>query len=165
MNGLNTFKCNGYGNGFNNQSYGNFPTTNTSIGNQIQPYTNNLQPTMLPGRIVRSEREIGIQDVPMDGLVHLFPTEDYSCIYVKTWDNSGEFRTFKFVQEDTPVSELEAKVIQYDQKEILDLVNDRFDGLERLIKRNNNNKSYNKNYKKPYNKSNQNGSSNQQGGE
>ncbi len=168
MNGLSNYKNTmGYGNSSITPSYNTFnpqfqpiqPTmTNsmTSIGN--------VQQTMLPGRVVKSERDIGIGEVPMDGMVHLFPTEDYSYIYAKVWDNNGELRNFTFVQEEVAPKEIEAKVVPYNQQEILDMFNDRFNDLERLIKRNNH-KPYNKNYKKPYNKNNQNGSSNREDSE
>ncbi len=170
MNGLNTYRNNGYG----NQSYGNFNSISSqypsqqpiqpTMTNQMQPYTfTGSQGNMIPGRVVKSERDIGIGEVPMNGMIHLFPTEDYSYIYAKVWDNSGELQTFTFVQEESTPPEIEAKVVPYNQQEILDMFNDRFNDLERLIKRNNH-KPYNKNYKKPYNK-NQNGRSNREDSE
>ena len=50
----------------------------------------------IPGRLVNNLDEITPQEVPMDGSVSLFPTNDFSAIYAKTWtkdDTIADLRT------------------------------------------------------------------------
>lgn len=53
----------------------------------------------IPGRLVNNLDEITPQEVPMDGSVSLFPQNDYSAIYAKTWTKDGTIATVKFVPE------------------------------------------------------------------
>lgn len=76
---------------------------------QIQPqmpqqpqYPSQAQPQFVPvqihGHTIKDETsEIAPNDVPMDGTVSLFPTEDYSCIFAKHWNKDGKITTTKFV--------------------------------------------------------------------
>ena len=54
------------------------------------------------GRVVQSADMITANDVPMDGSVAFFPTQDLSEIYAKSWDANGKIvtRLFKPVLED-----------------------------------------------------------------
>lgn len=78
---------------------------NQNVNLQTPGYTgfNNFQrpsvPSMLPGRQIANADEITPQEVPMDGSVSLFPQQDYSCIYAKTWTKEGTIATLKFVPE------------------------------------------------------------------
>ena len=56
------------------------------------------------GRVVQSADMITANDVPMDGSVAFFPTQDLSEIYAKSWDANGKIvtRLFKPVLEDNP---------------------------------------------------------------
>ena len=76
---------------------------------------------VLPGRVVNNSDEITPQEVPMDGSVSLFPQQDYSCIYAKTWTKEGTIATLKFVPEQTQAateqkSPLEERLDRIDQK-------------------------------------------------
>ena len=65
--------------------------------------------------------EILPQEVPMDGSVSLFPQNDYSCIYAKTWTKEGTIATMKFVPEqpqngEPKKSPLEERLDRIDQQ-------------------------------------------------
>ena len=53
------------------------------------------------GRVVQSADMITANDVPMDGSVAFFPTQDLSEIYAKSWDANGKIvtRLFKPVSD------------------------------------------------------------------
>ena len=57
----------------------------------------------------------------MDGSVSLFPQNDYSCIYAKTWTKEGTIATMKFVPEQPQNAEqqkspLEIRLDSIDQR-------------------------------------------------
>ena len=56
------------------------------------------------GRVVQSADMITANDVPMDGSVAFFPTQDLSEIYAKSWDANGKIvtRLFKPVSDSHP---------------------------------------------------------------
>ena len=56
------------------------------------------------GRVVQSADMITANDVPMDGSVAFFPTQDLSEIYAKSWDANGKIvtRLFKPVLDSYP---------------------------------------------------------------
>lgn len=156
----------GYNPGFglNYNNYQTFPITNPYVQQNPTPVPQyNLQNTyFIPGRVVGDLSEITTNEVPMDGRVSLFPKNDYSCIYAKTWESNGTISTVKFVPESDADDQkiIEAKVVDGSSNEILDRLDLICDKLERLAKRNNYQKSY-KN--QDYNRSgqqNQNGSKN-----
>lgn len=61
---------------------------------QPQPFV----PVQIHGHTIKDETtEIAPNDIPMDGTVSLFPTEDYSCIFAKHWNKDGKITTTKFV--------------------------------------------------------------------
>lgn len=66
---------------------------------QMQPGSSG-RPTFLYGKVVNSEDDIRVSDVPMDGSVGLFPTSDWSCIITKAWSNDGQIRVMRYVAEE-----------------------------------------------------------------
>lgn len=98
----------------------------------------------IPGRVVNNLDEITPQEVPMDGSVSLFPQNDYSAIYAKTWTKDGTIATVKFVPEQPASAVPQKSPIE----ERLDRIDQRFDHLEKML-------SNRSKPKKPYNKSNQ----------
>lgn len=110
--------------------------------NLYQNQSNRFQ--SIPGRLVSNLDEITPQEVPMDGSVSLFPQNDYSAIYAKTWTKDGTIATVKFVPEQPASAVPQKSPIE----ERLDRIDQRFDHLEKMLS--NRNKP-----KKPYNKSNQ----------
>lgn len=63
----------------------------------------------MPGRVVNSQDEIMPQEVPMNGMVSIFPKADFSEIYAKCWNSNGTIDTkvyiFKPLDEQTPATE------------------------------------------------------------
>lgn len=98
----------------------------------------------IPGRLVNNLDEITPQEVPMDGSVSLFPQNDYSCIYAKTWTKDGTIATMKFIPEQPVATEPQKSPIE----ERFDKIDQRFDKLEKMLS--NRNKP-----RKPYDKSGQ----------
>lgn len=61
----------------------------------------------LPGRIIQSPDEIKVNEVPMDGSVGIFPTQNYSEIYAKAWNQQGTIDTIKYIPEQVAVAEVQ----------------------------------------------------------
>ena len=143
-----------YSNSGNSYIGGGIFTPGTSYAPQTGGYmagnqTPNLYQNQLnrfqsiPGRLVNNLDEITPQEVPMDGSVSLFPQNDYSAIYAKTWTKDGTIATVKFVPEQPQMEPQKSPL-----EERLDRIDQRFDKLEKMLS--NRNKS-----RKPYNKINQ----------
>lgn len=84
---------------------------------------------ILPGRVVNNSDEITPQEVPMDGSVSLFPQSDFSCIYAKQWGKDGTIQTVRYIpdqaqQANTPGSATD---------EQFNLINQRFDKIEKML--------------------------------
>ena len=141
---------------FNNH----YNPVNPYLGNPGGGYTNNISgtvqqtpgysgfnnfqrpsiPAMIPGRPVANADEITPQEVPMDGSVSLFPQQDYSCIYAKTWTKEGTIATMKFVPEQPQAQEqqkspLEIRLDSIDQQ--LEALNKRLNKPRNFQKRSN----------------------------
>ena len=121
---------------------GNYPPTTQSYQNLYSQQPQNRFQS-IPGRLVNNLDEITPQEVPMDGSVSLFPQNDYSAIYAKTWTKDGTIATVKFIPEQPQMEPQKSPL-----EERLDHIDQRFDKLEKMLS--NRNKS-----KKPYNKINQ----------
>ena len=69
---------------------------------QNQPLFNqqqNIQPQQqagLNGKVVQAVEQITANDVPMDGSVAVFPKQDMSEIYTKSWNADGTIRTIVY---------------------------------------------------------------------
>lgn len=120
---------------------GGYTTLSQTYQNPYVQQPNRFQ--SIPGRLVNNLDEITPQEVPMDGSVSLFPQNDYSAIYAKTWTKDGTIATVKFVPEQPQMEPQKSPL-----EERLDRINQRFDKLEKMLS--NRNKS-----RKPYNKINQ----------
>ena len=59
---------------------------------QIQPQ----QQAGLNGKVVQAVEQITANDVPMDGSVAVFPKQDMSEIYAKSWNADGTIRTIVY---------------------------------------------------------------------
>lgn len=116
----------------NNPFYGNSYTWGGNHNNRFQS---------IPGRIVNNLDEITPQEVPMDGSVSLFPQNDYSAIYAKTWTKDGTIATVKYVLEQPQATTPQKSPIE----EHLDKIDQRFDRLEKML-------SDRHKPRKPYNK-------------
>lgn len=109
----------------------------TPVYNSYQNY----QCPSIPGRLVNNLDEITPQEVPMDGSVSLFPQNDYSAIYAKTWTKDGTIATVKYVPEQPQATTPQKSPIE----EHLDKIDQRFDRLEKML-------SDRHKPRKPYNK-------------
>ena len=104
-------------------------------------------PVQIHGHTIKDENtEIAPNDVPMDGTVSLFPTENYSCIFAKHWNKDGKITTTKFVP--VPMDEDYVPTPGFE-----DEMRSRMDELKQLIQQER--RSYNK--KPNYNRNKQNG--------
>jgi hypothetical protein len=69
---------------------------------QNQPLFNqqqSIQPQQqagLSGKVVQAVEQITANDVPMDGSVAVFPKQDMSEIYTKSWNADGTIRTIVY---------------------------------------------------------------------
>ena len=86
------------------------------------------QTQQLTGRYVGDYREILPKEVPMDGTVGFFPTNDMTRIYVKAWTPDGRVVGIKFIP-DPDQSEVTSQVSQAPNQEVYD----RLDRLEKLV--------------------------------
>lgn len=153
-NGVN-YQAPGYNPYYNPYMYPANPVAPTYVPNNVPNQTPQMQPqqgysmpssqfvpTPIHGHTIRDDSvEIPPNDVPMDGTVSLFPTEDYSCIFAKHWNKDGKITTTKFVpipsdEEYTPTPGFE------------DEMRSRMDELKTLIQQN-------RSYKKQYRNNNQ----------
>lgn len=104
-------------------------------------------PVQIHGHTIKDENtEIAPNDVPMDGTVSLFPTENYSCIFAKHWNKDGKITTTKFVP--VPMDEDYVPTPGFE-----DEMRSRMDELKQLIQQER--RSYNK--KPNHNRNKQNG--------
>lgn len=96
---------------------------------------NNFQrpviPPTIPGRLVANADEITPQEVPMDGSVSLFPQNDYSCIYAKTWTKEGTIATMKFIPEQPQNAESQKSPLEMR----LDSIDQRLEALDKKLNR------------------------------
>lgn len=80
----------------------------------------------LSGRPVNDINEVMASEVPMDGSSSVFPLQNGSKVYVKSWAPDGTIKTLTYVLE-------EQSVIESKPDPISDLINRRFDSLEELL--------------------------------
>lgn len=134
-----------YGNRYLNSSAGTgYPSSTGSTQfpmNQPNPFFNQSNRFQsIPGRLVNNLDEITPQEVPMDGSVSMFPQNDYSAIYAKTWTKDGTIATVKFIPEQPQMEPQKSPL-----EERLDRIDQRFDKLEKMLSnRNKSRKHYNK---------------------
>lgn len=103
----------------------------------------------IPGRIVNNLGEIAPNEVPMDGSVSVFPTNDYSKIFIKAWQSDGTIKTIAYA----PIVSDETQKPEDPTAAILE----RLDRIEKMVSQNS--------YKKPYyNKADRAKSATQEGG-
>lgn len=105
---------------------GNYVATPQTYQNPYVQQPNHFQ--SIPGRLVNNLDEITPQEVPMDGSVSLFPQNDYSAIYAKTWTKDGTIATVKFVPEQPQMEPQKSPL-----EERLDRIDQRFDKLEKML--------------------------------
>lgn len=73
----------------------NYPQT--QIPNSAsQPVSTSAQDSFI-GRIVGDPSEIKPNEVPMDGRIAIFPTNDLGAVYIKGWNSNGELMTVRYI--------------------------------------------------------------------
>lgn len=73
-------------------------TTPTYIPQQPQQTSN---PSSISGRIIRSDEVVQPQEIPMNGSASVFPVQDGSAIYLKSWSPDGTIKTLKYVPDSS----------------------------------------------------------------
>lgn len=73
-----------------------FPQQMAQYGPSNMSYPQNNQ-NGIRGRVISDISQITPNEVPMDGSVSLFPSQDYSCVYAKQWATDGTIKTMKYV--------------------------------------------------------------------
>lgn len=81
------------------QFYNNAPQYQPQLNyQQQQPQNTNVAAvSSLSGRYVNTVEDIRPAEVPMDGSVGLFPTNDGTKIYAKVWASDGTIRTVTYL--------------------------------------------------------------------
>lgn len=95
------------------------------FGNQQGYFGMNYQPQMqmqvqmaIPGRRIKNPAEIRPNEVPMDGGISYFPTEDMNYIYAKQWNSDGTISTARYIRsdetknEETKTQSVESEIIE-----------------------------------------------------
>ena len=100
------------------------------------------QPSYLSGRYINNFNDIQPGEVQMDGSRSYFPTSDESMIFVKFWNNEGRLDHRKYVLVPNDQDAVEQK------PDILEMINSRFDKLEKIMTNNKNFKQNNQPNKK-----------------
>lgn len=107
----------------------------------MQPYVNpnyyrfmNDGIPSLRGRLVASADQIMVGDIPMDGSIAVFPRQDMSEIYIKSWGGDGNIHTVAYrpVTDDSLVNN-QANSIRAEfeaSQSLTDTLLERFDLLE-----------------------------------
>lgn len=113
-----------------------FPQQMAQYGptNMSYPQANqqmNLPQTSIRGRVVADISQVVPNEVPMDGSVSLFPSQDYSCIYAKQWAADGTIKTMKFIPA------VETQVVEAERVNPVDIlradVMSRLDNIQEMI--------------------------------
>lgn len=121
---------NGFGNNYQFQNEYASPYFNQrQWPQQPQNMYFSQRPTSIPGRTINDPGEVTPQEVPMDGSVSLFPKNDYSCIYAKTWNKDGTIATIRFIPE--PVNTESQKTDYYD--DVLTKIDSRLSSIEKKL--------------------------------
>lgn len=96
---------------------------NPQIQPQVQTQQQQVQNNSLYGRVINNPQEILAKEVPMDGSIGYFPTQDQKCIFAKAWTSDGRIETavYKLVETE-----------QQHEPNLTELINQRFDRLEKI---------------------------------
>lgn len=82
------------------------------------------------GRFVSSASEITPNEIPMDGSYSIFPTNDLSKIYVKSWNTDGTITTLEF----SPVGKSDkTEVNQISDDPRISKILDKLENLEKQL--------------------------------
>lgn len=132
--------------------YQNFYPYMTNMGNpyqpnQYQPNTyqqQNYQPMYqqlqtpinnLSGKFVGKPEDITANDVPMNGSYAIFPKNDMSEIYVKSWNANGTINTSVYLPQKSVLNE-QTSISPYEaEKPKIDALEAQYNGISEQLKR------------------------------
>lgn len=125
-----------------NNSNTNF-SQGENFGNQNyrpQPAQPPRRPSYICGRVVRSENDIMPSEVPMDGKTCVFPLVDGSAIICKTWTPDFQLAEQVYIPlqqaQPSPILEEVKTAPGYYDEDTVNLILQRLDKIEKLVKRN-----------------------------
>ena len=101
---------------------------NTPPVASTQPST--PQRFVLPGRLVNDISEVQINEIPMDGSRNVFPLSDLSKVYLKFWDNDGQFKTKTYILVDD-----ESQNVSNQNQTQMDEVMSKITSLESMVRK------------------------------
>lgn len=135
-----------YGNPYPNQSYPQQSQMNVQPVAPVNDPTMkiNVQPTYILGKMVESEKDVVAGEVPNDGSYGTYIQRDLKRIYMKTWGGNGLIDTKVFELVEPGVQNMENAQADLTMQMILE----RLDNIERMVKNNRPFKSNKPNYKK-----------------
>lgn len=128
---------------YGNNYYSYQPQRFTQAYQNFSPYFSQQQTGPIQqnqgihGKFIQMPDNIVANDVPMDGTVAIFPMQDMSCIYAKSWGADGKIATvlFKPVLTDSANNlSSEAEKAKIDLSDAsTEVIMRRFDELEQKI--------------------------------
>lgn len=111
----------------------------SQIQPQIPQYPIN-QPTIqnpLNGRVVNGVEEITANDVPMNVPYSIFPKNDLSEIYIKSWNANGTIQTIAYapiqpenLEQGANIPQTDFNALNEDVRALRQEISERFDRLE-----------------------------------
>lgn len=119
--------------------YGQVPSTFQNQVPQNQQFPMNQQPVVNPlnGRIVNSIEEITANDVPMNVPYSIFPKNDLSQIYIKSWNANGTIQTIAYApiqpentEQGASIPQTDFNALNEDVRALRQEISERFDRLE-----------------------------------
>lgn len=98
------------------------------------------QSPTLPAKVITKIEDIKANDVSMDGTISMFLMNDLSSVILRQWNGRGDMDELRFVREETPTPP--------NQNDILALIMQRLDNIEKAVKKSTYKPRYNKNHQK-----------------
>lgn len=108
-------------------AYGYNPLADMQQRMMNNPYLRGFppqQPTGLPGKFIQNLNDIVVSEVPQDGSVAFFPTNDFSKIYAKAWTSDGKIQTEEYIL---------AKDSKKTEKSFESVICERLDRIENML--------------------------------
>lgn len=134
-----------YGNPYPNQSYPPQRPVIQSVAPVNDPTMKiNVQPTYILGKMIENEKDVVAGEVPNDGSYGTYIQRDLKRIYMKTWGGNGLIDTKVFELVDPGNQNMDGAQVDPTMQMILE----RLDNIERMVKNNRSFKSNKPNYKK-----------------
>jgi len=119
--------------------YGQIPNGFQNQIPQNQQFSMNQQmvQNLLNGRMVNSIEEITANDVPMNVPYSIFPKNDLSQIYIKSWNANGTIQTIAYApiqpenaEHSANIPQTDFNALNEDVRALRQEISERFDRLE-----------------------------------